>query len=349
MRIDGIFITAQGSRRQPATLRLDRSDQQDARLQLVFGDDAPPITVQISAVSPPIAGADIRITLGGQGVFILRDDHLPRALTPFLPPSRWYTAGVWLAVVERLTWRYMAIVLALIIAMAVGIRVALPMLATQIAAALPDRWLVAAGDTTLAQLDNLLLEPSQLPVAKQREITGQFNAILAQLPPDQRRIRLHFRQSADIGPNAFALPGRHIIMLDELVDFIGADSDALTAVLAHEAGHVIERHSARMITEATLIAVVAALIFGADESLIEEMGSMGASLMLAEQSRGFELEADRVSADVLTKMGKDPRHLATFFNRIEQACGAACDGSGFFASHPSFATRREQILDGTQR
>ncbi len=349
MHIDGIFIAAQASRRQPATLLIDRSGQQGARLQLVLEDNAPPITVQISAVSAPIAGADMRITLAGQGVFNLREDHLPRALTPFLPPSRWYSAGVWLAVVERLNWRYMVIVLALIIAMAAGIRVALPMLATQIAAALPDRWLVAAGDTSLAQLDNLLLEPSQLPEVKQREITDQFNAILAQLPPDQRDIRLHFRQSADIGPNAFALPGRHIIVLDELVEFIGADSDALTAVMAHEAGHVIERHSARIITEATMIAVAAALIFGADESLIEEMASIGASLMLAEQSRGFELEADRVSADVLTKMGKDPRHLATFFNRIEQACGAACDGSGFFASHPSFATRRQQILDGTQR
>ena len=349
MHIDGIFIAAQASRRQPATLLIDRSGQQGARLQLVLGDNAPPITVQISAVSAPIAGADMRITLAGQGVFILREDHQPRALTPFLPPSRWYSAGVWLAVVERLNWRYMVIVLALIIAMAASIRVALPMLATQITAALPDRWLVAAGDTSLAQLDNLLLEPSQLPEVKQREITDQFNAILAQLPPDQRDIRLHFRQSADIGPNAFALPGRHIIVLDELVEFIGADSDALTAVMAHEAGHVIERHSARMITEATMIAVAAALIFGADESVIEEMASIGASLILAEQSRGFELEADRVSADVLTKMGKDPRHLATFFNRIEQACGAACDGSGFFASHPSFATRRQQILDGDQR
>jgi predicted Zn-dependent protease len=349
MHIDGTFIAAQASRRQPARLLIDKSGQQDARLQLVLGDNAPPFTVQISAVSAPIAGADMRFTLAGQGVFILREDHLPRALTPFLPPSRWYSAGVWLAVVERLNWRYMVIVLALIIAMAAGIRVALPMLATQIAAALPDRWLVAAGDTSLAQLDNLLLEPSQLPEVKQREITDQFNAILAQLPPDQRDIRLHFRQSADIGPNAFALPGRHIIVLDELVEFIGADSDALTAVMAHEAGHVIERHSARMITEATMIAVAAALIFGADESLIEEMASIGASLMLAEQSRGFELEADRVSADVLTKMGKDPRHLATFFNRIEQACGAACDGSGFFASHPSFATRRQQILDADQR
>ena len=349
MHIDGIFIAAQASRRQPATLLIDRSGQQGARLQLVLGDNAPPITVQISAVSAPIAGADMRITLAGQGVFILREDHLPRALTPFLPPSRWYSAGVWLAVVERLNWRYMVIVLALIIAMAAGIPVALPMLATQITAALPDRWLVAAGDTSLAQLDNLLLEPSQLPEVKQREITDQFNAILAQLPPDQRDIRLHFRQSADIGPNAFALPGRHIIVLDELVEFIGADSDALTAVMAHEAGHVIERHSARMITEATMIAVAAALIFGADESLIEEMASIGASLMLAGQSRGFELEADRVSADVLTKMGKDPRHLATFFNQIEQACGAACDVSGFFASHPSFSARRQQILDGDQR
>ena len=349
MHIDGIFIAAQASRWQPATLLIDRSGQQGARLQLVLGDNAPPITVQISAVSAPIAGADMRITLAGQGVFILREDHQPRALTPFLPPSRWYSAGVWLAVVERLNWRYMVIVLALIIAMAAGIRVALPMLATQITAALPDRWLVAAGDTSLAQLDNLLLEPSQLPEVKQREITDQFNAILAQLPPDQRDIRLHFRQSADIGPNAFALPGRHIIVLDELVEFIGADSDALTAVMAHEAGHVIERHSARMITEATMIAVAAALIFGADESVIEEMASIGASLILAEQSRGFELEADRVSADVLTKMGKDPRHLATFFNRIEQACGAACDESGFFASHPSFVTRRQQIIDGDQR
>jgi len=132
------------------------------------------------------------------------------------------------------------------------------------------------------------------------------------------------------------------VLLDELVQLID-DPEVLAGVLAHEVGHITANHSARMVTRSALIAVGVGLVFGSDETLIEELGTLGSVLILSEQSQEFELEADLVSVDIIRKLDMNPRSVLGLLDKIEAACGNACSSGGFFSSHPSFAQSRANL------
>ncbi|MCE2969717.1 MAG: M48 family metalloprotease [Burkholderiales bacterium] len=131
--------------------------------------------------------------------------------------------------------------------------------------------------------------------------------------------------------NAFALPGGFIGMHTGLI--IAAQSESeLASVLAHEIGHVDQRHIARMlsnqkdsvaITIGTLLLAVLASRYGGNSSgdLAQAAILGGQSLALQQQlsfSRDAEREADRVGFQSLTAAGYDPRGMADFFTRLQQ-------------------------------
>ena len=81
------------------------------------------------------------------------------------------------------------------------------------------------------------------------------------------------------------------------------------------------------------------LLMGSEESILEEVTGFGASLLLMENSRAFELEADHLSADWIEAIGCDPQALVRFFEKIAEECGEICNGGSILASHPSFSER----------
>ena len=147
------------------------------------------------------------------------------------------------------------------------------------------------------------------------------------------------------GKNDILITGEgHKFIQDELVTFAG-DEDVVLAVLAHEFGHVTERHALRQIMRSAVVAIGVGMIIGAEESVIEEIAGFGGNLVLSDQSRTFELAADRVSADWMRRLGRDPEALRRFFHRLQDECGAFCDSGGLLASHPSFRERIEALTD----
>ena len=65
---------------------------------------------------------------------------------------------------------------------------------------------------------------------------------------------LEFRKSPAVGPNAFALPGGTVVLLDELVA-AAAHDDEIAAVLAHEIGHLHGRHTMRHVLQTSVAGV----------------------------------------------------------------------------------------------
>jgi predicted Zn-dependent protease len=193
---------------------------------------------------------------------------------------------------------------------------------------MPETLVERASGLVLAQLDMTLLEDNQLPATT----------------PEFVDTRLHFRNAPTIGPNAFALPGNDIVLLDELVTFAN-DENVVLAVLAHEFGHVTERHVLRQIMRSAVVAIGVGMMVGAEASVIEEIVGFGGNLVLQDQSRTFELTADRVSADWMHRLGHDTEALRRFFQKIQDECGALCDGGGLLASHPSFRDRIDALAD----
>ncbi len=224
--------------------------------------------------------------------------------------------GESLVVKMQQSWRWVAGSVAVLVGLAVAMQLwGLPVLARALVAATPPGLEQSLGDTTLAAVDDTLMRPSQLPLAEQARITQAFaDAVAHQDASTQRPWKLVFRQSK-IVPNALALPGGTIIMTDEMVALVQADTRVLTAVLAHELGHVQQRHGLRMLVQATVLGALGAVVLGDFSTLL---AAVPALLGQAHYSREAEREADAHAVQVLKDAGLSPLHMVALFDALEQ-------------------------------
>jgi len=241
------------------------------------------------------------------------------------------------------SWRGVLLALLLTVgAIVAAWRWGLPWVSARLAAHLPAAVEQTLGDQALAQFDARGLAPSELPPARQAEIRRALDDALntADGAAPALAWTLHFRRSGrwSIGPNAFALPGGHIVLTDELVELLADAPDVLTGVLAHEYGHVRERHGLRSVIQAGAVSLAAGLVVGDISNLL-----VLAPLMLSQQaySRGFEREADADAARVLAANGLDPARMVLLFDRLDAAQDEQSTGLPIaLASHPAGDERR---------
>ncbi|MEJ6003438.1 M48 family metallopeptidase [Paucibacter soli] len=240
-------------------------------------------------------------------------------------------------------WRLAGTALALLLAMLLlAWRWGVP-LATEAAL----RWLPPAleqqiGAQTLAQLESHWLRPSQLPPAEQEGLRQRFAALVAQAHASGQApaYQLHFRAASDaFGPNAFALPGGAIVLTDALVLLMRERPDAVLGVLAHELGHVRQRHGLRLAVQASLLSALAGLVVGDFSTLL---AGMPALLTQQAYSRDFEREADAEARRCLLAAGISPRVMLDFFERLarERQHAEAASLPIAFSSHPADAERK---------
>ncbi len=144
--------------------------------------------------------------------------------------------------------------------------------------------------------------------------------------------------------NAFALPGGYIGIHTGLITTSENESEVM-GVLAHEIGHVTQRHIARMFgqqrkSSAVMIAAAVLAAMAASASPDAAMGvlSLGQTVAIRDQlafSRDAEREADRIGLQILAESGFNPRGMATMFERLGQA-GRLYENNapGYLRTHP---------------
>ncbi len=131
-------------------------------------------------------------------------------------------------------------------------------------------------------------------------------------------------------PNAFALPGHVAITRGLLAEL---DSEAQFAyVMGHETGHVSARHSAKRLTQASLLrlgifAGGAALGSGGGD-LFMQAGSIGGTLLLLKFSRSQELQADRLGVRYMSELGYDPNEALKAHERLQAAADKYAERTG---------------------
>ncbi|WP_432765342.1 M48 family metalloprotease [Halomonas aquatica] len=150
--------------------------------------------------------------------------------------------------------------------------------------------------------------------------------------------------------NAFAVPGGVIGVNAGLLAFAEREAE-LASVIAHELGHLSQRHYARgqARTEQTQIPAMAAMLAGmliaagggGDAGIAAAMGGQAAFIQdQLRYSRRFEQEADRVGLQAMADAGYEPDAMVEMFRALQRM--VSLQGGAppeFLLTHPMTETR----------
>lgn len=221
-----------------------------------------------------------------------------------------FASGAVVRLQTRWSWALLAIAATFTIVAAAYLW-GLPAAAKVLAPRVPASIVEGLSEHTLSLLDGRLLEPSQLPPARQAALAAEVESLIGN-DGKSPAYRLHFR-SAKIGPNAFALPAGEIVVFDELIALAKNDAE-VAAVIAHELGHVAHHHGMRQLIQSSVVSFVAGVYFGDISSLVSGLSALA---LESRYSRDFEREADAYAVRTMRAAGRDPGALATMLERME--------------------------------
>lgn len=159
----------------------------------------------------------------------------------------------------------------------------------------------------------------------------------------------------DTSINAFAVPGGVVGVNAGLI--IYADTEAeMSAVLAHELGHLSQRHFARMLADskrdqwlylgAMLTSIAIAAKGGGQAGMA--LGASAQAALIQNQlsfSRANEQEADRIGMQTLVDSGMDPHAMPEFFARLQKQSGQLGNAPEFLMTHPVTESRIADTLN----
>ena len=269
------------------------------------------------------------IRFSNGGLFETRDNDRVDDITK---KFKQHKLGHWLHQFESRT-RFVVIAVALTVLIAVwGMFHGIPLAAKRVAFSLPPETNQWIAKDTLRILDKLYLSPSKLSPQRQGELRKRFRRIVRPLP-GKMRYKLIFRSSKIIGPNALALPNGTVIVTDELVRLVKNDNE-LVAVLAHEVGHIQQRHGLRSVIQGSALVLLTVIITGDVTTSSALVAAIPTLLVETKYSREFEREADRYAIAYLKKQGIPLKHFKNLMRRLKKVSGGAAKKMGFLSTHP---------------
>lgn len=342
--IEGHFYSGRNSSRRSAVLRSADSviilDAGDTRLQLS------PADVEIS---PRIGNTPRYLHLPEDGVFETDDNDGVDQLGQQSRHGRGHR------LLHRLETHLGLILVAVVVTLATtGIAFVwgVPWASQAVANALPDSVAEQVGESTLNTLDSTWLAPSSLSAERQQSLQEHFQPFLQ--PVEGQNITVLFRSSPAIGANAMALPDGTLIFTDELVN-LAEDDNELSAILAHEIGHVAHRHGMKGMVQSSLTFWLIVMMTGDLSAFSDATVVVPAVLMSLSYSRDMEREADTYALETLKERGIDPIHFANIMERLmvshsEKEAPAAEEESSrwdafqdMLSSHPVTGERIERF------
>ena len=176
------------------------------------------------------------------------------------------------------------------------------------------------------------------------------DALVRQLPAAQRQLAWETAVFAQDEPNAFALPGGKVGINSGLFK-VARSQDQLAAVVAHEIGHVVERHHDERITR-QMGAAGAVQLLGVLAGDYGQLASQGGSMLaqtgfLLPGSRAQESEADVVGQRLMAQAGFDPRAAVELWQNMIAAGGSR--PPQWLSTHPDPQSRIAELQSRAQQ
>ncbi len=219
---------------------------------------------------------------------------------------------------------------------ALGVSMLTGMMVRALVARVPIEWEQELGDKLLAEVraEKPFLEDPKLMA----RLTNAVAPWVAALP--RSGLQYHFYIMDERLPNAFALPGGHVVMTSGLMD-LADQPEELAGVAAHEIAHVTQRHLFRKVVSSAGPLVICGLFAGGQGGLLGMLGA-GSQLLIAQSfSQEYELEADDLGWNYLLAARINPQAMPHVLRKLEAA--EVSLGKGFevrpFSTHPATEKR----------
>lgn len=149
----------------------------------------------------------------------------------------------------------------------------------------------------------------------------------------------------DPDANAYALPGGNVIVTSGMFPVAAGDS-GLAVVMAHEIGHVVARHSGERVSRDVMTQLgvgVLASVLGVPGQLAGLLGTGANVALTLPAERRQETEADYMGLVLMERAGYPPEAALDFWQRMAAAQQGRARPPEFLSSHPTDATRLQQI------
>ena len=160
--------------------------------------------------------------------------------------------------------------------------------------------------------------------------------------------------------NAFAIPGGYIYLTRGMLAYLGSEAE-LSGVLGHELGHITARHGVKQYSKnqvTSILTTVFSVIVGNRQ--ISNLSQLATQAILRGFGREAELEADRVGAEYIAKVGYNPQALQSVIgvlkNQEEFDKVLAKEENrepyayhGIFSSHPDNDKRLKEVIKAAKK
>lgn len=145
--------------------------------------------------------------------------------------------------------------------------------------------------------------------------------------------------------NCFVIPGQHVFVFTGILP-IFQDEDGMAAVLGHEIGHQIARHSAEKLTlykGLVLLEILVSTIFDIPKFFQRTLFNLAIDLPF---SRKCETEADHIGVLLMAKACYNPEAAVGVFERLAKYSEKSTSRmSSYLSTHPASASRALKIKE----
>ncbi|MCL2098510.1 MAG: M48 family metallopeptidase [Bacteroidales bacterium] len=145
--------------------------------------------------------------------------------------------------------------------------------------------------------------------------------------------------------NAFACPGGKVYVYKGLINFLDNEAQ-LAGVIAHEIGHIANRHSTRQMTKQYGMSALTDMLLGQNPNQYVQMATqLAGGVGSLAFSRSDEYEADNSAVRYLSATDYNPLGVAGFFKKMIANGEAGGSSLTWLSTHPSPPDRIQKIQE----
>jgi predicted Zn-dependent protease len=151
--------------------------------------------------------------------------------------------------------------------------------------------------------------------------------------------------------NAFSAPGGYIFLTKGLYQLLNSEAE-LAAVLAHEIGHIIQKHQIKILQESAMIHFGRLLLESAldqNSMAVDGLVGYGAEMLSRGLDKDAEFEADKIGVVLTARAGYNAYALPIVLQEIGHAgMNNQSDVELLFKTHPHPNERLDNLAPGMQ-